>query len=69
MSYLLWFDDSKKEATAKVVDAVAAYHEKFNRAPNTVLVNEGEALPATIAACAVRAQGYVRRHNFWVGVE
>lgn len=67
MSYLLWFDDTKKSAAQKVAEAAAVYAERFGRRPTVVLVNELDIVE--VEGMAVRPVGYIRRHNFWVGHE
>jgi hypothetical protein len=39
---LLWFDDSGKALTAKVVDAATRYRDKFGVVPNCCHVNPAD---------------------------
>lgn len=66
--YLGWFDDNPKKTTAlKIAEAIDAYVDRFKTRPNIVLVNEADS--ADIQGVRVRAEGYIRRNNFWVGWE
>ena len=66
--YLGWFDDNpKKPTTLKIEEAIDAYVDRFKTRPNIVLVNEADR--ADIQGVRVRAEGYIRRNNFWVGWE
>lgn len=66
--YYGWFDDNPKlSAELKIQDAVAAYMRRFGKRPNIVLVNEADI--AEIKGLTVRAEHFIRRHNFWVGYE
>lgn len=66
--YLGWFDDNpKKSAALKIAEAIDAYVDRFKTRPNVVLVNEADR--AEIKGVLIRAEGYIRRNNFWVGWE
>lgn len=66
--YLGWFDDNpKKAASVKIAEAIDAYVDRFKTRPNVVLVNEVDV--AEINGVTIRAEGYIRRNNFWVGIE
>ncbi len=66
--YLGWFDDTPKKATTtKINEAIAAYVDRFKTRPNVVLVSEADQVEMN--GITVRAEGYIRRNNFWVGVE
>lgn len=66
--YLLWYDDNAKKPTEqKIAEAIAAYHQRFHGPPNVVLVNEAEQV--SVAGVLVRAERYIRKSNFWLGVE
>ncbi|KAB8142067.1 hypothetical protein F8S13_16125 [Chloroflexia bacterium SDU3-3] len=66
--YYGWFDDNPKLAVElKIQDAIDAYVRRFGKRPNVVLVNEADV--AEIAGMVVRAESFIRRHNFWVGWE
>jgi hypothetical protein len=65
--YLLWHDDDTKRPTAqKIVQAIQAYAERFGREPSVVLVNEADLVE--VPGVEVRAENYVRKNNFWVGL-
>lgn len=66
--YLGWFDDSKKDATEKAKDAITAYRERFGYTPNVLLVSKDEA-EIHLGGITIRVENYIRRNNFWVGVE
>lgn len=67
--YMMWFDDNAKKPTStKIAEAIAAYKRHFKTQPNVVLVNAAEA-PCEVAGASVRVASYVRRHNYWVGIE
>lgn len=66
--YLGWFDDNpKKPATTKIAEACAAYLDRFKTRPNVVLVNPADLVD--VVGVAVRAVGYIRVDNFWIGRE
>lgn len=66
--YLGWFDDNAKHTQAqKIADAIGAYVARFGVQPNVVLVNKEELIE--VAGVDVRAAGYIRRNNVWVGWE
>ena len=68
MAYLMWFDDSLKKATAmKVAEAVAAYTDRFKARPNIVLMNKEELIE--VAGMQVGSESYIRKFNYWIGVE
>lgn len=68
--YLGWFDDNgKKPTTEKIREAMAAYRARFHADPNVVLVSRDEEAPAEVDGVLVRAEGYIRRNNFWAGFE
>ncbi len=66
--YLLWMDDNTKKPTEqKIAEAIAAYQARFSAPPNVVLVNEAEEV--SVAGVLVRVERYIRKSNFWIGVE
>lgn len=66
--YLGWFDDTpKKPAQAKIAEACAAYLARFGVRPNVVLVNAADLV--AVEGVTVRAVGYIRVNNFWIGWE
>ncbi|NJN65465.1 MAG: hypothetical protein HC884_01510 [Chloroflexaceae bacterium] len=75
--YLMWFDDNPKIPTrTKIEEAIAAYQRRFKTRPNVVLVSEGEngllsSNTETLEhhGVLVRGVSFVRRNNFWVGLE
>lgn len=75
--YLMWFDDNPKiPARQKINEAIAAYQRRFKTRPNVVLVSEGDNgvlndPTETVEHDGVQVRGvsFVRRNNFWVGLE
>lgn len=66
--YLGWFDDTPKKSTPdKIADAIAAYVDRFQTAPNVVIVNEVDLVD--VDGVTVRSEHYMVRNNFWVGWE
>lgn len=66
--YLGWFDDNGKKATTeKIGEAIKAYRERFRTEPNVILVNEADRV--SLETITVRTESYIRRNNFWVGLE
>lgn len=64
--YLGWFDDNPRKPTAdKISEACAAYRKRFGVQPNIALVSRDDA--DVQAEIATRAEGYIRRNNFWIG--
>jgi hypothetical protein len=64
----MWYDDNPKVSVlTKIEQAVDAFTERFAMAPNVVLVNETQA--AEFGGIQVRSADYVRRNNFWVGLD
>jgi len=62
--YLAWFDDHpRKELRFKIAEAIFAYEDRFGERPNVVLVNED------VEGVRVVSRPYVRKDNFWVGIE
>lgn len=67
--YLAWFDDHpKKEVRYKISEAISAYENRFGTVPNVVLVNETQTMEA-VDGVQIISRRYVRKHNFWVGIE
>ena len=67
--YLGWFDDNpKKSVTDKAKEAIAAYHDRFGYSPTVILVNEADQ-HIELGGIVIRVEGYIRRNNFWVGLE
>lgn len=67
--YLGWFDDNtKKDATTKAQEAIAAYRERFGSLPNVLLVNEADR-DIQLGGITIRVETYIRRNNFWAGYE
>ena len=65
--YLAWLDIDKAHTPAqRVAGAVRAYHERFNRAPTVVLVNEAEMVE--LPGVEVRSETYIRPGTVWVGM-
>jgi hypothetical protein len=68
--YLAWFDDHpKKELKYKITEAIYAYEDRFGTRPNVVLVNEAQTTDMPVDGVQVVSRSYVRKHNFWVGIE
>lgn len=69
--YLGWFDDNaKKTVETKITEAIAAYVARFGVRPAIVLTNTDDRPAATdVDGVPVRTEGFIRRHNFWVGME
>lgn len=72
MMYLGWFDDNAKKASSvKITEAIDAYMDRFRTRPNVVLVNEADlnALVKPVNGVQPRKESYIRRNNFWFGIE
>lgn len=70
--YLAWFDDHpKKETRYKISEAIYAYEDRFGQRPNVVLVNATQVLGDSelVEGVKLEVRPYVRKHNFWVGME
>lgn len=75
--YLMWFDDNPKIAVAyKIEDAIAAFMRRFKTKPNVVLVSEPDNVALQTGkeemeqpGVRVQKSSYVRRNNFWVGLD
>jgi hypothetical protein len=73
----MWFDDDPKIAVAyKIEDAIAAFKRRFKTKPNVVLVSKTDSIALKthveqVGQSGVRVQEstYVRRNNFWVGLD
>ncbi len=66
--YLGWYDDNPKKPVAlKISEAIEAYTSRFKAHPNVVLVNEAD--QDAVDGVQVRTEGFIRRNNFWVGIE
>jgi hypothetical protein len=66
--YLMWFDDNNKKSVAqKIAEGAAAYAERMGYAPTVAITSEGER--CEVEGLQVVARGYVRPHNFWLGME
>ena len=69
MVLMWWFDDDRKKTVSeKIAEALAAYERKFKAPANVVLVNAAE-LGEAQGAVRVRAEPYIQRSNFYVGVD
>lgn len=67
--YLAWFDDHpKKELKFKISEAIYAYEDRFGTRPKVVLVNETQTMEP-VEGVRIISHSYVRKHNFWVGVD
>lgn len=66
--YLMWYDDNPKiPLVTKITEAIEAYTQRFAIAPNVVLVNQSQL--TEYKGVEVRGVEFVRRNNFWVGLE
>jgi hypothetical protein len=73
MSFLAWFDNSKRPVADKIAAALAAYAERFQHPANVVLVNAAEDVSGVRAEGFLLATGesqglVVQRHTFYVGM-
>jgi hypothetical protein len=67
MDYFVWYDESvQKTAAEKIGEAVAAYHVRFARAPQLVLVHSAD--QTLVGGVVIRAEQTVQRNNFWLGI-
>lgn len=62
MTYLYFFDDSKKTPAQKLADALAAYVARYGRPPRVVLVSEADA--GLSFAGEVKVSPLIRRDSF-----
>jgi hypothetical protein len=68
--FLMWFDDNaKKPIATKLAEGAAAYQKHFGHACNVVIVNDADKDTPAPAGLTVKATAYVRRNNFWFGLE
>ena len=68
MAYLGWMDDNPhRTPTDKLRAAIAAYVERFGVRPLVVRVNDQEPVPDPCGLQVVR-ESYIRRNNFYVGM-
>ncbi len=66
--FLLWYDDTKKKPTEeKILEGIERYVQRFGARPNLCLVHPEEVVQAR--GIAIRGAEYVRRNNYWIGVE
>jgi len=68
---LLWYDDSKLDLHAKVLEAADRYSEKFGARPNRCYVHPGcmgKQEPHVDGIRLVPSQAVLPNH-FWVGVD
>lgn len=70
---MLWFDSSKDDLSIKVIRAAKYYQKKYQKQPNTCLVNskifEGKNKDFQIDYISVRPDNYVLPNHMWIGVE
>lgn len=68
--FLAWYDDSPKHSTPqKIADACAAYTARCGVKPSVVLVAADDFADGVDYGVTVKVAGYIRRNNFWVGME
>lgn len=68
MMYLLWRDDSKKSANARIADGVVAFQERFRCSPAFILVNEQDMTTDIPCVRLGTDEGVVvRAGEFWLG--
>ena len=70
--YLGWFDDNPKKAVeTKLIEGINAYLDRFQTMPNVVLMSEADlnALTQTVNGVQPRKESYIRKNNFWFGIE
>lgn len=68
MNYMMWYDDSAKKPPAqKLTEAIAAYERHFKQRPTIALMHSAELI--TTEAIATRTEPYIRKYNYWIGVE
>lgn len=68
--YLAWFDDHpKRDVRYKITEAIFAYEDRFGERPNVVLVNADQQLDEQVEGVEIVVSSYIRKHNFWVGIE
>jgi hypothetical protein len=64
----MWYDDNPKVSVlTKIEQAIDAFTQRFALVPNVVLVNQTQA--TELGDIHVRSVDYVRRNNFWVGLD
>ena len=67
--HLFWQDlDPKKPAAQKIAEGCARYAERWGVRPRVALVNEADNADGP-AGVRVEVVSYVRRNNFWIGME
>lgn len=68
MLFLIWYDDTPKRAPAeKIRQGCARYMERYDVAPNVVLVNEVDL--CAVSGVEVRPLARIRPNNFHIGVD
>ena len=70
--YLGWFDDNPKKAVeTKLIEGINAYLDRFQTMPNVVLMSEADlnALTQVVNGVQPRKESYIRKNNFWFGIE
>jgi len=64
MFYLIWYDDSTKKTPAQKIEAgCAAFRERFDRAPERVLVKEHVEIPSM----PIEVLPTIGLNCFWLG--
>ena len=67
MDFFVWYDENAHKTSAeKIHDAVAAYHVRFARSPQLVLVHSAD--QTKIDSIEIRTEQVVQRNTFWLGV-
>jgi hypothetical protein len=67
MIFLHWFEDSaKKNTSARLAEACAAYEARFGVEANLILISERDA-GATMDGCEVRVEKRIGPNNYQVG--
>ena len=67
--FLMWFDDDRKKGvTEKIMEAIAAYEERFHARANLVLVNALDVVEAP-QMVKLRPEPFIQRSTFYVGIE
>ena len=70
--YLGWWDDNPKKAVeTKLIEGINAYLDRFQTMPNVVLMSEADfnALTQPVNDVKPRKESYIRKNNFWFGIE
>lgn len=67
MDYFVWYDDrAEKTAVEKIHEATTAYHVRFARTPQLVLVHSAD--QTQVRGVVIRSEQTVQRNTFWLGI-